>query len=55
MKRCIDKRLLSYNKKVKNGEGPHPLKTSSGWLHLANGVRSCASGLRYVLYMYRLL
>ena len=37
---------------VKNGEGPHPLKTAHGWLHLAHGVRGCASGLRYVLYMY---
>ncbi len=36
----------------KNGEGPHPIKTSRGWLHLAHGVRGCASGLRYVLYMY---
>ena len=39
-------------KEVKNGEGPHPLKTSKGWLHLAHGVRGCAAGLRYVLYMY---
>ncbi len=37
---------------VKNGEGPQPLKTSKGWLHLAHGVRGTASGLRYVLYMY---
>ena len=37
---------------VKNGEGPHPLKTDRGWLHLAHGVRSTADGLRYVLYMY---
>ncbi len=37
---------------VKNGEGPHPIKTPNGWLHLAHGVRGCASGLRYVLYMY---
>lgn len=37
---------------VKNGEGPHPIKTSQGWLHLAHGVRGCASGLRYVLYLY---
>ena len=36
----------------KNGEGPHPIKTPQGWLHLAHGVRACASGLRYVLYMY---
>ena len=39
-------------KEVKNGEGPHPIKTPQGWLHLAHGVRGCASGLRYVLYMY---
>jgi 4-O-beta-D-mannosyl-D-glucose phosphorylase len=37
---------------VKNGEGPHPIKTPKGWLHLAHGVRGCAAGLRYVLYMY---
>lgn len=37
---------------VKNGEGPHPIKTSKGWLHLAHGVRTTADGLRYVLYMY---
>ena len=37
---------------VKNGEGPHPLKTDKGWLHLAHGVRATADGLRYVLYMY---
>lgn len=37
---------------VKNGEGPHPIKTPHGWLHLAHGVRGTADGLRYVLYMY---
>ena len=37
---------------VKNGEGPAPLKTPRGWLHLAHGVRGTADGLRYVLYMY---
>ena len=37
---------------VKNGEGPHPIKTKKGWLHLAHGVRGTADGLRYVLYMY---
>lgn len=37
---------------VKNGEGPHPIKTDRGWLHLAHGVRATADGLRYVLYMY---
>lgn len=39
-------------KELKNGEGPAPLKTGKGWLHLAHGVRNCASGLRYVLYLY---
>lgn len=37
---------------VKNGEGPAPIKTQDGWLHLAHGVRATADGLRYVLYMY---
>ncbi len=48
----IDQRIYHTIKEVKNGEGPHPIKTPYGWLHLAHGVRNCASGLRYVLYMY---
>lgn len=48
----IDPRYYHTIKEVKNGEGPHPIKTSKGWLHLAHGVRGCASGLRYVLYLY---
>lgn len=48
----IDPRYYHTIKEVKNGEGPHPIKTSRGWLHLAHGVRGCASGLRYVLYLY---
>ncbi|MBO4944044.1 MAG: glycosidase, partial [Muribaculaceae bacterium] len=48
----IDRRYYHTIKEVKNGEGPHPIKTSKGWLHLAHGVRACASGLRYVLYLY---
>lgn len=48
----IDRRYYHTIKETKNGEGPHPIKTSKGWLHLAHGVRGCASGLRYVLYMY---
>lgn len=52
-----EERILSHRfyhtiKESKNGEGPHPIKTPQGWLHLAHGVRSCASGLRYVLYLY---
>jgi 4-O-beta-D-mannosyl-D-glucose phosphorylase len=37
---------------VKNGQGPAPIKTPQGWLHLAHGVRNTAAGLRYVLYMF---
>ncbi|MFA5973775.1 MAG: glycosidase [Lentimicrobiaceae bacterium] len=48
----IDHRQYHTIKELKNGEGPHPIKTANGWLHLAHGVRGCASGLRYVLYMY---
>ncbi len=48
----LDSRLYHTIKESKNGEGPQPLKTPSGWLHLAHGVRNCAAGLRYVLYMY---
>lgn len=48
----IDSRYYHTIKEVKNGEGPHPIKTPQGWLHLAHGVRGCAAGLRYVLYMY---
>ena len=50
--KIINLRHYHTIKEVKNGEGPHPLKTPQGWLHLAHGVRGCASGLRYVLYMY---
>lgn len=48
----IDQRYYHTIKEVKNGEGPHPIKTPRGWLHLAHGVRGCAAGLRYVLYLY---
>ncbi|MDD2538681.1 MAG: glycosidase [Bacteroidales bacterium] len=48
----INKRHYHTIKELKNGEGPAPLKTSKGWLHLAHGVRGCAAGLRYVLYLY---
>jgi len=36
----------------KNGQGPPPLKTDKGWLHLGHGVRNTAAGLRYVLYLF---
>jgi len=48
----IDDRLYHTIKESKNGQGPHPFKTNSGWLHIAHGVRGCAAGLRYVLYVF---
>ena len=50
--KIINFRYYHTIKELKNGEGPHPLKTSKGWLHMAHGVRGCAAGLRYVLYLY---
>lgn len=48
----IDKKVYHTIKEVKNGQGPAPIKTAQGWLHLAHGVRNTAAGLRYVLYMF---
>ncbi len=50
--KIINLRHYHTIKELKNGEGPAPIKTPRGWLHLAHGVRGCASGLRYVLYLY---
>ncbi|HBG41979.1 glycosidase [Limibacterium fermenti] len=48
----VDRRFYHTIKELKNGEGPAPIKTPKGWVHLAHGVRACAAGLRYVLYLY---
>ncbi len=48
----IDEKIYHTITEVKNGQGPAPLKTSYGWLHLAHGVRNTAAGLRYVLYTF---
>lgn len=48
----IETRVYHTIKEVKNGQGPPPIKTNNGWLHLAHGVRNTAAGLRYVLYMF---
>ncbi len=50
--KIIDRKIYHTIKEEKNGQGPPPIKTSEGWLHLAHGVRNTASGLRYVLYMF---
>jgi 4-O-beta-D-mannosyl-D-glucose phosphorylase len=54
----VDREVIIDDKKyhtvyeAKNGQGPAPIKTDKGWLHLAHGVRNTAAGLRYVLYMF---
>lgn len=48
----VDGKVYHTIKEVKNGQGPAPIKTEQGWLHLAHGVRNTAAGLRYVLYMF---
>ncbi len=48
----IEPRIYHTISEMKNGQGPAPIKTADGWLHLAHGVRNTAAGLRYVLYMF---
>jgi len=48
----VDSKVYHTIKEVKNGQGPPPIKTPEGWLHLAHGVRNTAAGLRYVLYLF---
>ncbi len=50
--KIIDEKGYHTIKELKNGQGPAPIKTAKGWLHLAHGVRNCAAGLRYVLYLF---
>ncbi|MFO8000400.1 MAG: glycosidase [Marinilabilia sp.] len=47
----MDPRTYHTIKEVKNGQGPPPIKTDKGWIHLAHGVRNTAAGLRYTLYL----
>jgi len=48
----IDRRIYHTISELKNGQGPAPIKTTEGWLHLAHGVRNTAAGLRYVIYLF---
>ena len=48
----IDYKEYHTIKEVKNGQGPAPIKTEKGWLHIAHGVRNTAAGLRYVIYAF---
>jgi len=48
----VDGKIYHTITEIKNGQGPAPIKTPQGWLHLAHAVRNTAAGLRYVLYMF---
>ncbi|WP_224994390.1 glycosidase [Cesiribacter sp. SM1] len=48
----VDYKQYHTINEVKNGQGPAPIKTEKGWLHMAHGVRNTAAGLRYVLYVF---
>ncbi len=48
----LDERVYHTIKEGKNGQGPAPIKTEQGWLHLAHAVRDTAAGMRYVLYAF---
>jgi 4-O-beta-D-mannosyl-D-glucose phosphorylase len=48
----VDEKHYHTVYEVKNGQGPAPIKTPQGWIHLAHGVRNTAAGLRYVLYVF---
>lgn len=48
----VDPKAYHTIKESKNGQGPPPIRTDRGWLHLAHGVRGTAAGLRYVLYVF---
>jgi 4-O-beta-D-mannosyl-D-glucose phosphorylase len=48
----VDAKTYHTISEAKNGQGPPPLRTEAGWLHLAHGTRHTAAGLRYVLYLF---
>jgi 4-O-beta-D-mannosyl-D-glucose phosphorylase len=48
----VDPKRYHTINEVKNGEGIVPIRTDSGWLHIAHGVRGTAAGARYVVYAF---
>lgn len=48
----VERKAYHTISELKNGQGPAPIKTDRGWLHLAHGVRATAAGLRYVVYLF---
>lgn len=49
--KVMDERRYHTVTEEKNGQGPAPIKTDHGWIHIAHGVCNTAAGLRYVLYV----
>jgi 4-O-beta-D-mannosyl-D-glucose phosphorylase len=50
--KIIDERYYHSVKDSKNGQGPAPIETPEGWLHIAHAVRACAAGWRYTVYTF---
>jgi 4-O-beta-D-mannosyl-D-glucose phosphorylase len=48
----VDRPFFHSIKDGKNGQGPAPIETPEGFLHIAHGVRGCAAGLRYTIYAF---
>jgi 4-O-beta-D-mannosyl-D-glucose phosphorylase len=48
----VDARAFQSFKESRTAIGPPPLETDKGWLHVAQGTRTTAAGLRSVLYAF---
>jgi 4-O-beta-D-mannosyl-D-glucose phosphorylase len=48
----VDARAFQTFKEARSTVGAPPLKTDKGWLHVAQGTRTTAAGLRSVLYAF---
>jgi 4-O-beta-D-mannosyl-D-glucose phosphorylase len=48
----VDARGYQTPKEARNSVGAPPIKTPKGWLHVAQGTRTTAAGLRSVLYAF---
>jgi 4-O-beta-D-mannosyl-D-glucose phosphorylase len=48
----VDARAHQTMKEARNAAGPPPIRTDKGWLHVAQGTRTTAAGLRSVLYAF---
>jgi 4-O-beta-D-mannosyl-D-glucose phosphorylase len=48
----VDARRFQTIKEARNAVGAPPIRTASGWLHVAQGTRTTAAGLRSVLYAF---